>query len=481
MKEISYIILIILLITLLIPISIQSELRWAFEIFRHGARSPYSGMNSSFFDCFGQQWLGLKELTGVGLRQHFLVGSRNRIKYMLENKLIKEKYDPREVFLISTDSNRTIMSANAQVQGLYPPGTGPTLYPNQSESAIPPVIIDEIEEEREELDNNEDYAALPHKMNIIPVHSFFNADHFIQLQDKKVCKPTNKYYQENQKRKEVVDFLNNMTEKYGDSLKEKLVFEGGNRDVLKDYTKAYYIFDTIICRYTEGYPLPKLGSASDEELLNDSFKFFDLDLIGNGINNDSEICLYSMSPIFDRILKWINLKIEKDKNGDFNYTNYDLPKFVMFSAHDSTCAVFMGFMRDIFGAETRYPYFATNINLELYLDDNKYYIEYIINDESILNITYNDFVGNLTQKMKTMDEVNKFCEFTKDEPEPEKEKEKDKDEDNDDAIYLWVNIALGIISVILLGIIIFTIKKKNITGSSVENIDEIQPFNAEQN
>ena len=408
MKEISYIILIILL---LIPISIQSQLRWAFEIFRHGARTPYSGMNSSFYDCFGLPWIGLKELTGVGLRQHFLVGSRNRIKYMIENKLIKEQYDPREVFLISTDSNRTIMSANAQVQGLYPPGTGPTLYPNQSDSAIPPVNLDEVKDAKDELDHNEDYAALPNKMNIIPVHSFFNADHFIQLQDKKVCKPTNEYYKKNQKRKEVTDFLDEMTNKYGEYLNKTLIIEDKSVDVLKDYTKAYYIFDTIICRYTEGYPLPKLGDISDEDLLKDSFKFFDLDLIGNGINNDSEICLYSMSPIFDRILKWINLKIEKDKAKDFDYTNYDLPKFVMFSAHDSTCAAFMGFMRDVFGAETRYPYFATNINLELYLDNGKYYIEYIINDESMLNITYDEFVGNLSQKMKTMDEVSIFSTF----------------------------------------------------------------------
>ena len=99
----------------------QSQLRWAFEIFRHGARTPYSGMTPDFKDCFGAQWFGLKELTGIGLRQHFLVGYRNRIKYVNETNLIKPEYDPREVFIISTDSNRTIMSANAQLQGLYPP------------------------------------------------------------------------------------------------------------------------------------------------------------------------------------------------------------------------------------------------------------------------------------------------------------------------------------------------------------------------
>ena len=185
-------------------------------------------------------------------------------------------------------------------------------------------------------------------MNIIPVHSFFNADHFIQLQDKKVCPTTVEYYKKNQKRKDVVEFLDSMTEKYGDKLQELLI-NNEPRDVLKDYTKAYYIFDTIISRYTEGYELPKLNeSVTDEMLLNDSFKFFEYDLIGNGIDNDKEICLYAMSPIFDRILKWIDLKIEKDINQEFDYTDYDLPKFVMFSAHDSTCGTFMGFMHAVF-------------------------------------------------------------------------------------------------------------------------------------
>ena len=286
-------ILFLIIILLIQNTSQQAELRWAFEIFRHGARTPYSGMTHEFEDCFGQKWYGQKELTGVGLRQHFLVGYRNRIKYTEKNKLIKPYYDPREVYLISTDSNRTIMSANAQVQGLYTPGTGPLIYQNQSDYAVPPVVMSEIKDEKEELDKL-DYAALPDKMNVIPVHSFFNADHFIQLQDKKVCPKTVEYYTKNQKRKEVVEFLNNMTEKYGEKMNEKLIISDKSKDVLKDYTKAYYIFDTIICRYTEGYDLPDLGKP-DEELLNDSFKFFDYDLIGNGIDNDRDICLYSMS------------------------------------------------------------------------------------------------------------------------------------------------------------------------------------------
>ena len=456
----------------------EKKLRWAFEIFRHGARTPYSGMTKDFKDCFGQQWFGLKELTGIGLHQHFLVGYRNRLKYVNEYGLISPVYDPREIYLISTDSNRTIMSANAQVQGLFPPGTGPYIYPNQSNNSLPPVKKEIIEYEKNELDEM-NYTSLPNNINIIPVHSFFNADHFIQLQDKKVCPKTNEYYKKNQKRKEVVDFLNEMTKKYGDKLNEKLITSDKSKNVLKDYTKAYYIFDTIISEYTEGYDLPDLG-VSDVELLNDSFKFFNLDLIGNGIDNDKEICLHAMSPIFDRILKWMNLKISKDMNGDFNYTKYDLPKFVMFSAHDSTCAAFMGFMKEVFGTEMRYTYFAHNINLELFREDtgnnikiDDYKVEYIINDESMLNISFVSFNDTLNKRMKTMEEINEFCGFNEENIKIYNISDKDDDNDNKEKVYMWVDIGLGILAAVLIGLIVATVlmnkKNSNINIKTIEN------------
>ena len=475
-----------ILINIFLTIQSNTKLRWAFEIFRHGARTPYSGMTSDFKDCFNQQWIGLKELTGVGLRQHFLVGYRNRIKYVNETGLIKPEYDPREVYIISTDSNRTIMSANAQIQGLYPPGTGPKLYPNQTEKAVPPVNIDDIKDAKEELDKD-DNTALPNKMNIIPVHSFFTDEHFIQMQDKKVCPGTVEYYKKNQERKEVVEFLNNMTVKYGEKLNENLIIKDKSKDVLKDYTKAYYIFDTIIARYTEGYDLPQLGT-NDEELLSDSFKFFEYDQIGNGVDNDKDICLHSMSPVFDRLLKWIDLKIDKDIKGEMDYTGYDLPKFVMFSAHDSTCGAFMCFMREIFGSEIRYPHFATNINLELYLNSTNeqilkedYYIEYIINDESMMNISYTEFVNKLKQNMKSKDEIDVFCGFVKKDENEENKGGNAEEEENYDSIYIGVNIALGVLAVVLIVFIIFTIRRKKGPSKGVEGLETLQPFNDDNN
>jgi hypothetical protein len=458
----------------------DDELRWAFEIFRHGARTPYSGMDKDFKDCFGYQWDGVKELTGVGLRQHFLVGYRNRKRYIEEKKLIKDYYDPREVYLISTDSNRTIMSANAQVQGLYLPGTGPVLFQNQTSIAVPPVEPEAYEEAKKKLDDD-DFTSLPNRINIMPVHSFFNQDHFIQLQDKKVCPKSKDIYQKNQERKEVVDFLDQMTKKYGKKMMEVLVEKDEN--ILKNYTKAYYIFDTIITEYTDGADmfdtLVEKLEVTKEELLNDSFKFFDYDLVGNGIDNDKELCLHSMSPIFDRIIELMKAKIDKDSAGEEDYTEYDLPKFLMFSAHDSTCAAFMGFMKEVFGTPIRYPYFATNINLELNRKNktegkysvNDFSVEYIINDESMLNISFTEFVSKVKEKRKTAEEISKFCGF--DEQEEKKGDDGNKEEEGDTNVYLIVNIVLSVISVILIVLLIITIKKKK-NNNNVEDLGSIE-------
>ena len=469
---------------IIINYSKEDKLRWAFELCREGARTPIGGMTNDFKDCFGYQWNGLKELTGVGIRQHFLVGYRNRIRYINNTNLINQKYDPREVLLISTDSNRTIMSANAQVQGLYLPGTGPVIYENQTEVAVPPVESSSYEDEKLKLDND-NFTTLPYRMNIIPIHLFFEKEYFIQLQDKTVCPKYKDLYLKNQKRKEVLDFLSNMTEKYGKKLMN--ILSEKDENILKNYTKAYYIFDTIITQYTQGVDNFQniLGTlnVTEKELLDDSFKFFELDLIGNGIDNDKELCLHSMSSIFDRLIKWMDAKIEKDKEGLENYTEYNLPKFVIFSAHDSTCAAFMGFMKEVFGTEIRYPYFATNINLELNriekkegnINDDDYKIDYIINDESMLNISYKEFVQKINEKKKTPEDINNFCGIDQDQEE-ENKGEQEKEESTN--VYIIVDIILSIFSILLIVALIVTIKNKNKKNNiRISNINNSKTVN----
>ena len=188
----------------------------------------------------------------------------------------------------------------------------------------------------------------------------------------------------------------------------------------------------------------------------------------------------------------MDAKIEKDKEGLEDYTEYDLPKFVMFSAHDSTCAAFMGFMKEVFGTEIRYPYFATNINLELNriekqegnINEDDYKIDYIINDESMLNISYKEFVQKINEKKKSTEDINKFCGFDEQKKDDKKEEEKNDDkkdenkgeqEEGSTNVYIIVNVILSIISIILIVLIILTIKKKKSKAdSNMEDINKIE-------
>jgi hypothetical protein len=107
---------------------------------RHGARSPYLMIEKP--DITTDEWTdGLGQLTEIGERQHFLVGRKHRIKYINDLKLLSDKFDPREIFIISTDVNRTIMSAYSEINAWYPMGSVRPLEGDDRLKAIPPYDI----------------------------------------------------------------------------------------------------------------------------------------------------------------------------------------------------------------------------------------------------------------------------------------------------------------------------------------------------
>ena len=64
------------------------------------------------------------ELTGIGERMHYLLGFRNRKRYIEEKQFLSEKYDPHEILIYSSYYNRTLVSAASQLQGFYPQNEG---------------------------------------------------------------------------------------------------------------------------------------------------------------------------------------------------------------------------------------------------------------------------------------------------------------------------------------------------------------------
>ena len=115
--------LLLLQLLALLPARAEERLVLSVTLIRHGDRTPFKGIPGS-----AQTWkLGLGELTPLGMNQEYLLGKSLRERYVDQFRLLPANYVPNVVYARSTTLNRTIMSAQSLLCGLYPPGTGPML------------------------------------------------------------------------------------------------------------------------------------------------------------------------------------------------------------------------------------------------------------------------------------------------------------------------------------------------------------------
>lgn len=138
------------------------------EVCRHGARSPLQPMN---WDQDGRWSESSGQLTAAGMRQHYLLGCQLRRRYP---DLFNHSYSAELFKVVSTDVDRTIMSAEAQLLGLFPRGQ---MLGNAS-YAVPPLNISSSDDSYL-LDLEAE--ALPNHFQPIAVHSK-NASFLLALQ-----------------------------------------------------------------------------------------------------------------------------------------------------------------------------------------------------------------------------------------------------------------------------------------------------------
>ena len=418
------------------------SIRFVFELCRHGARTPYGGLkisNFTFTDYFSEEWNGIKELTQLGIKQHFYLGLRNRIKYIdSENPLLNEIYDPQEILVYSTNSNRTILSANAQLQGLYLMNNTniKPLSEKQINNSLPPDFDEKYyNNKNKELGTN----SLPFNMTIVPIHLLYSEDHIIQIQDEKNCKNLTKKYNKRKNRKDLKNFLNNLDEKYSELIfpliedNIKSIVNDRQKLFSSDYTLTYNLLDQIVCQYSNGKLNTKLiesfknnyntNNLIPKDLYEDAIEFFKFDFLSNATGIDEEIGLYSLSPIMDMVINYMNKKVEKDKENDFDYIGYDVPKFLFISAHDSTVGGLEAFFKAIdHDFELNYAYFASNIFIELFNNNtyninNKiykaddYFVRILFDDKKIKEYKYKDFYNLIKSKIKDKYEIADYCGY----------------------------------------------------------------------
>jgi len=149
---------VILLLVILTFASDTRKLIYSIIIASNGVGNPTTSTN---------EWgVNYQELTAVGIRQLYLLGRQMHKRYVIDLKLIKEKFNQELVKFKSMYSIKAVpTSAYAFAAGLYYPGTGNILNDYQQKHAVPPVNFTDYKKYQEELKG----AALLHSYTSVPI------------------------------------------------------------------------------------------------------------------------------------------------------------------------------------------------------------------------------------------------------------------------------------------------------------------------
>lgn len=161
-------VLTLLFLTFSAASSAQAEkLVFAVDVIRHGDRTPIHDLPSTPYN-----WpQGLGQLTPRGMQQEFKLGKAMRKRYVEDAQLLPPQYNAETLYVRSSDFDRTLMSAESLLLGLYPLGTGP-LLPAADAPALPsayqPIPIHTIPQKDDTLlvadsKNHQQYEALLQK------------------------------------------------------------------------------------------------------------------------------------------------------------------------------------------------------------------------------------------------------------------------------------------------------------------------------
>ena len=474
----------IIFINILISFSKCDKLIFVATHFRHGARAPMN-VDSEYKDHIKEKWLNPGELTGVGQRMHYLLGLRNRIRYITGNyTFLSKNFDSHEILIYSTPFNRSILSAYAQMQGLYPEieKLGETLTEQQEKNAIPASNYNykTIEDEIKRIKG----YAMPNLMTLIPVRMINNNERKITLYDIDECEVKRDEIKE-KNRKSIpilIQMENYFNEKYGKKLNE---FYGKTETY--DYLFMNRFCDAVVSSITDGRNLTEFKKLNFD--LNET-KYYCFDVQKNNylyhILGDEEHILAPLesSKMIREIIHYMKKRIEADINQvkiEENYLDYSRPKMLMISGHDSTISCNEVFIINSLGLEVdkyfRSAHYASQLALEVTRRDatedevkkmtfSDYNVNYYFNDELVFSISAEEFIKNIEPKLWTDEQIDNFCGFKT------KEKENNEKELNNTQIMILI-ILITLVIIFLTSTIILSIKLKNLNSKSKENATSI--------
>ena len=418
----------------------SEELCFVFEYSRHGTRSPsantFDNKTGKYLDYFNFTWDGRGELTPVGMRQHYILGIRNRLKYA--NFLDFSHFNHLEILVASTLLNRTIESAYSQLLGMFPPGTGPQITKDQINLSYPPNNLNkEVINEVKELNFN----ALKNQSNIFPVY-FYDSDYLFL--NEKYCTNYNKIQLEAYKKAKVFEYIDEFKNKYQEKINEFL----NSNNIKYDFTFVFRFTDNFLVNIGNGIDMQNfynIVKVSKETFREECIKFKKL-VLYDFYDTDPSMIYYYSSRFFRILLSYM-----ENRKNNYDIKSYSIPKMVIYIGQDATMNIIEFCMHKIFNIKYGMPDFGSNIYFELYKNKFNVNVKYYIDDVITLNIDYETFKENIERNLKSDDDINEFCG---------NKIEKNDDDNNNKNKDKIIILLCVIIFILIIALIIFIFKYK---------------------
>ena len=354
--------------------ALSANVKFVAMVMRHGARGPTSIYNFNRH-IWNPEDVG--QLTQNGRKQNFLLGTELRKRYVGDGKLLDSEHNPEQVYVLSSQINRTINSAKALFRGLYPAGNSPGLPFNPLE-ATPIQRIETIKE-------NIDYSSLeipslqPIGINIIPrkTDSMFHG--------LKTCDRANQIKKQAKSLPEYKDKEKEMKQKLYPAISPLLKED---IDSISDAKKAS---SAIACDLAANAPNP----LSDElyQQLDDLRNWWYYAALAS---TEEQLRLSS-----DTMLRELHKRLSDASTGA------SPTRFALYSGHDTSLIAYLSCL----GSDIRkYPIFSSNWIIEL-LDDDTVRLKW--NDAPMMipgcpgQCKLDDFLAILSSKF--VDDREKQC------------------------------------------------------------------------
>ena len=392
------------------------KLLFVFEHFRHGAREPYIKIDPiTWIDFIGVQWKSQGELNSIGLRAQYLLGAATRNRY---NDFLSKTFDPNEILIISTDVNRTIVSAMANLQGIYNKTTTRNLTDIQINNSIINNFNETYQKEIDRKIDNLKNSYIETGISIIPIHLFSKYRFLFKLSDSNYCPGIQKYKDEAKNSEAVQKILKEFYQLTNDTYGEyifkfmNISWEKDPNYIFED-SNLYYICDAYIADYISGRYMPHIENTGIDmeafyhHALNHSM--IDTYYVEYGIP-PTKASYISVSPMFRSVFDYMDKRIYINENDNSDKIDKSAPKYVIYSGHDSTVGGVDVFLKAEFNISYENPEYTTSQYFELWENGpNNYTIIYLVNQEIKATFQYNEFKKNILNKIIPQDEIEKIC------------------------------------------------------------------------